>query len=469
MTQDQHCDLLIRNAYVVTVDARRRVFSPGAVAVRGHTIVAVGPEREVVRGMRATRTIDAEGAVLHPGFIDAHNHVVGAGCRGVFANDADDPVSGVNYAAWKADVTSEDESAAATLTALQLLHAGYTGVVEAGTVFDPEAVAAAMEAAGIRTWLAAPYLWDDVGVMRHLGSLESEVLFARAPAEFERCVAALGSELHRNDDPDGRLHGFVCLYGLGTASDALERRAKALAREHGVVLHQHEAYEPASCTAETERLGHSRIVHLDSLGVLDADSTLVHMNILTDEDVDIVAQRGCSVVWCPGAYLSMGLAGKVACRMPELARRGVGVTLGSDSARNSALGDEALLAHLVAANAGEQLAPETILEMLCINAARSAGLGAITGSLEVGKRADLVVKDPSAPEAYPGANPLQQAVLTCRGRVRAVVVNGDVVIDNGRSTRIDEREAFARAHESIRGRIGRLGLGEAMQWPVIES
>ena len=469
MNQDPHCDLLIRNAYLITVDARRRVFSPGAVAVRGHTLVAVGPERDVVGKMRAARTIDAEGAVLHPGFIDAHNHVVGAGCRGVFANDADDPVSGVNYAAWKADVSSDDEAAAATLTALQLLHAGYTGVVEAGTVFDPTQVAAAVETAGIRTCLAAPYLWDDITVMQHLGSLESDVLFARTPADFERCIAELGSELHRNDDPDGRIHGFVCLYGLGTASDELERRAKTLAREHDVVLHQHEAYEPASATAETERLGHSRIVHLDSLGVLDARSTLVHMNILTDEDADIVARRGCSVVWCPGAYLAMGLAGKVDCRMPELLRRGVNVTLGSDSARSSALGDEALLAHLVAANAGEPLAPETILEMLCINAARSAGLDTITGSLEVGKRADLVVKDPNAAEAYPGANPLQQAVLTCRGRARIVVVNGDVVIEDGRSPRVDEREVFARAHESIRRRIRRLGLGDAMRWPVVEG
>ena len=107
--------------------------------------------------------------------------------------------------------------------------------------------------------------------------------------------------------------------------------------------------------------------------------------------------------------------------------------------------------------------------MLCINAARSAGLDAITGSLEVGKRADLVIKDPSAAEAWPGANPLQQAVLTCRGRARTVLVNGEVVIEDGRSTRIDEREAFARAHESIRQRIGRLGLSEPMQWPVIKG
>ena len=467
MNEAQHCDLLIHNACVISVDAKRRVFSPGAVAVRGPHLAAVGPERDVMEGMRAARTLDAGGAVVHPGFIDAHNHVVGAGCRGIFANEADDPVSGVNYAAWKADVTSEDEAAATALTAVQLLHAGYTGVVEAGTVFDTQATAAAAEAAGIRICLAGPYLWDDVRVMRHLGSLESQALFARAPADFERCIAALGAELRRNEQPDGRQHGFVCLYGIGTASDELERRADALAREHRVVLHQHEAYEPASNQAEAARLGHSRIVHLDALGVLHAGSTLVHMNTLTDEDVDIVSERGCSVVWCPGPHLAMGLAGKVACRMPELLRRGVNVTLGSDSARSSAFGDEPLLAYLVAANAGELLPAETILEMLTINAARAAGLHEITGSLEPGKRADVVVTDPNASEAYPGANPLQQAVLTCRGRARTVLVNGEVVIDEGQSTRIDEPRVFARAKESVQQRIRRLGLGDAMQWPVI--
>ena len=473
MNDDRHCDFLVRNAYVISVDAERRVFSPGAVAVRGTRVAAVGPEREVIEGLgsgrRAARAIDARGAAVHPGFIDAHNHVVGAGCRGVFANEADDPASGVNYATWKADVTSEDEAAATTLTALQMLHAGYTGVVEAGTVFDTGAAADAAEAAGIRICLAEPYLWDDVTVMRELGSLESRALFARAPPDFARCVAELGGELHRNREPDGRQHGFVCIYGLGTASDELERRADELAREHGVVLHQHEAYEIASARAETERLGRSRIAHLDSLGVLHPGSTLVHMNVLTDEDVDIVSERGCSVVWCPIPHLAMGLAGKVECWMPELLRRGVNVTLGSDSARSSAFGDEALAAQLVAANAGEPLAPETILEMLTINAARAAGLGELTGSLELGKRADFVVTDPDAPEAFPAANPVHQAVLTSRGQAhaRTVVVNGEVVIDEGRSTRLDEGEACAAARASVRERIRRLNLGEAMRWPVI--
>ena len=464
---DNTCDLLIHNAFLITVDAERHVFSPGAVAVRGHNVVAVGPEREVMSGVSAARAIDASGAVVHPGFIDAHNHIVGAGCRGVFANGVSDPVSGVNYAAWKADVTAEDEAAATTLGALQMLHNGYTGLVEAGTVFEIDAVAAAAEAVGIRTCLAAPYLWDTVEVMRNLGPLGSKALFARAPADFDRCVAELGSQLHRNHDPEGLLHGFVCLYGIGTASDELERRAKALADEHDVVLHQHDAYEPSTTRAETERLGHSRIVHLAELGVLDPRSTLVHMNTLTDEDVDVVAETGCSVVWCPGQYLSMGLAGKAECRMPEFVRRGVNVTLGSDSARDATIGDEALTAHLVAGNAGQLLAPETILEMQTINAARSAGLEAITGSLEVGKRADLVLSNPSSPDAYPGANPVHQLTLTHRaGHARTVVVNGEVVLDDGRSTKLDEPEAFAAAHASIRTRIERLGLSRASTWPI---
>ena len=444
------------------------MYSPGAVAVRGHTVAAVGPERALVDGLESARTIDAEGGVVHPGFIDAHNHVVGAGCRGVFANDADDPVSGANFATWKADVDGGDEAIATQLTALQLLHNGYTAVVEPGTVFDVDTVADAARTVGVRACLAAPYLWDTVEIMRHLGSLESEALFARAPADFDRCVAELGSQLHRNDDPDGLLHGFVCLYGIGTATDELEHRAKALADEHGVVVHQHDAYEPSSTRAETARLGHSRIVHLAELGVLAPNATLVHMNTLTDEDIDIVVGSGCSVVWCPVPYLSMGLAGAVECRMPELLERGVNVTLGSDSARNSTIGDEALAAHLVAANAGYRLSPETILEMQTVNAARAAGLGGLTGSLEPGKRADLVVSFPGAAEAYPAANPVQQLALTHRaGHARTVVVNGEVVIEEGRSTRVDEAEVLAKANASIRRRIERLGLGSATAWPIL--
>ena len=468
MKQKTHSDILIKNAIVITIDKDRTVFINGAVAVKGSKIIDIGHEKDLIQRVDSNRTIDACGGILHPGFIDAHNHIVGAGCRGVFENDSVDPNTGVNFATWKADVTKEDEVIATKLTSLQLLHNGYTCTVEAGTVFDVEAVAEATKEVGIRMCLADPYIWDTVEIMKHLGSLESSKLFNRAPPNFNHCINNLGSNLYLNEYSDGTLHGYICLYGLGTASDELELRAKEMADKFGVVLHQHEAYEPKSTNHETSRLGKSRISHLANIGVLDKNSTLVHMNTLTTDDLDIIEQFNPSVVWCPSQFLSMGISDKVKCFIPELDNRGVNVTLGSDSARNSSIGDEALTAHLVAMNTGHRLSPEKILEMQTINAARSAGLDAITGSLTVGKRADFVVTNPYSPDAYPGVNPVQQLALTNRaGHAWIVVVNGKIVLENGTSTMVDEKEIFKKANISINKRIDRLGLSTAMRWPVL--
>ena len=177
MKQKTHSDILIKNAIVITIDKDRTVFLNGAVAVKGSKIIDIGHEKEVIQRVNSNKTIDACGGILHPGFIDAHNHIVGAGCRGIFENDSVDPISGVNFATWKADVTREDEIIATKLTSLQLLHNGYTCTVEAGTVFDVEAVAEASKEVGIRMCLADPYIWDTVEIMKHLGSLESSKLF----------------------------------------------------------------------------------------------------------------------------------------------------------------------------------------------------------------------------------------------------------------------------------------------------
>src|SRR5215469_3546360 len=107
-TAREDCDILIRNAYVVTVDARRSVHPSGAIAIRGHSVVAVGPEAKVLSGWRSARILDAQGGVVHPGFIDAHLHVNAQTCRGFFRGDASKLSSGPSYADWKAVLTPED-------------------------------------------------------------------------------------------------------------------------------------------------------------------------------------------------------------------------------------------------------------------------------------------------------------------------------------------------------------------------
>lgn len=466
----QACDVIIENGFVITLDAERRCFAPGALAIADRRIAAVGPEPEVLAAYHAERRIDARGAVVHPGFIDPHVHIVHGTCRGIFANTAASASAPVSFADWKADVTPEDENVATRLAALEMLGNGFTCFVEPGTVFDGDAVASAAEAAGVRGMLAGPYLWDQVEIMKYLGGLESRSLYDRAPPNHERCIAELGRELHRNRNDDALVRGYVSVYGLGTASDALLEAGKALADEHGVVFQQHENMLPAPSAADRERLGKGRIAHLAELGALGANATLIHMNLVDDEEARLLQETGTSIVWCSVGYLRLGLMGKVACRMPELHRRGITVAVGVDGALEAAIGAAGPVAFLVAAGAGDPLAPEAVLEMQTINAARSVGLDERIGSLEAGKRADVVIRAGDAPDLQPGVNPVHQLALTGHsGNVDTVFVDGELVYRDGHSTRLDEEALFAEARASVEARMARLGLSPGFAWPVLRS
>src|SRR5262252_6263956 len=154
----ERCDLIVRGAQVLTLDVHRTIYATGAVAVRGHTIVAVGPEAEVLLRWHAPDVLDAGGGIVHPGFIDAHLHINAQTCRGYFQGDSSrGGGAGPNYADWKAALRPEDEQAAAALGCLELLRHGYTAFMEPGSAFEPDAIAAAAAAAGVRCSLADPY------------------------------------------------------------------------------------------------------------------------------------------------------------------------------------------------------------------------------------------------------------------------------------------------------------------------
>ena len=466
-TAPERCDLILKGAQVLTLDARRTIYATGAVAVRGHTIVAVGPEAEVLPRWRAPRVLDAGGGIVHPGFIDAHLHINAQTCRGFFQGDSSrGGGAGPNYADWKAALRPEDEQAAAALGCLELLRHGYTAFVEPGSAFEPDAIAAAAEATGVRCSLADPYLWDDPSLMDVIAGLKSPSLFARVPPTRERSLKLLGGQLHRNRDPDGIVHGHVALYGEGTASDELLQAAKALADREGVVVNSHLGYDLDMAAAMEARLGRPRFVHLRELGVLGPNATFVHMNVIRDGDVEPILASGLSVVWCPLAYLQKGTPLRLPTRIPEMRRRGAHVALGTDSARQSTVGDAPFLAVHLAAEAGQPIASEDAIEMATLGAARAAGLDRLLGSLEPGKRADLVVRQRDAVELGPGLDPAHQLVTLGHGPTAdTVLVNGRVVLEGGRSTRVSEATVIAEARQSAARMAERLGLGTPGRWP----
>ena len=141
------------------------------------------------------------------------------------------------------------------------------------------------------------------------------------------------------------------------------------------------------------------------------------------------------------------------------------VALGMDGALNCLSGDAGHCAYLIAASVRRPITPAAVIEMQTIEAARAAGLEREIGSIEPGKRADIVIRSTDRPETCPGVNPVHQLALTARGgTVATVIVDGAVVLRHGRSTQVDEQLVFEETRASVTRRMARLGLTPSRYW-----
>lgn len=453
------CDILIHNGQILTMDPERRIYRAGALAINGTRILEVGADAELRSRYDAKETVDAGGGIVHPGLIDAHNHVVHTTCRGIFENVRDSGSSSANFADWKAGVTYEDEYIATAMGCLEMLRSGFTMFIEPGSLFSSDAGAKAVEHVGMRALFAPLYLWDRQETFDAIPSLVSPSLTARAPVSLDRSLAELDSELHRNSDPEALVRGYIFVYGVGTASSELLQAAHRHARENNVPLHLHAGYVPEEGAIYRSITGTSQIAHFKELGVLDEHTVIVHANVLDEAEEDAVRQSGCQIVWCPAAFFSLGIGSSTGFMMAERYRRGIRVSLGTDAARDSTPGDTMLAARFVSQTYDDPLGPETLLEMQTVNAATAAGLEKEIGSLEPGKRADIVIRSASAAEAFPGNDLIHQLALTMgTGSVDTVLVNGEIVFRGGCSTRVDEADIYRSVSDSVVARARRLGI-----------
>ena len=462
------CDLLIVNAHVLSMDAGRRVYRSGAIAISGRTIQAVGPERDLIPTFQPRRTLDARGAAVHPGFIDCHVHLM-HNVRGSFPDWVAQTVQGVSFLErWWDVIEDEDEHAASLLTCLELVANGTTCFAEAGTVFEPDTAADAAEALGIRALVSDPFLFD----------LPSAPRLKRAPASRERALRTLGHELRRNKDSNALVRGHVCLWGGATASEDLERAAKACADEHGAVFAQHQSFNADGAHADDARFGRHPLVHFEDIGILGPNCFFSHMNLIRDDELRPVVDSGMSVCWCPLAGMVRGAGGAFRGKYAELRAQGVNVALGSDSATSGARADlslQGLLAVLTArekGGEGEPLRAEDALEMATVAGARALGLEEQLGSLEPGKRADLVIRSSDRPEAQPvteRTDVVQNLIFSAGSQsIDTVLVDGRIVLKGGRSTLVDEGAIYAKASESARRMTDRLHIEAQPRWPTVD-
>ena len=452
--------LLIEHATIVTMDPERRIYRDGSVLVDGARIVRIGRAADVHPSRPPDRVIDGRHRLVLPGFVNAHVHLSEHLNRGVMYDEI--PVDRYRpdwliplYAA----ITPDEEVGSARLACLEMLRTGTTTFCEAGTLFDVSAVAEAVEQLGMRAILGR-WSWDLPGTRGRMKLTTDEALRLN-----DEMIASLSGRA------DGRVAAWPLLLGFGTCSERLIRGAHALAGRYGTGWGMmHYASHPSRKTADTMPLA-----RLEALGVLGPRTKLTHMVYVDDDDIARLAALGVKVVHCPTAALKHTKGLTEYGRFPEMLARGVPVALGGDSGNGSNHFDMLRLMHLVALLYKDVrmdvsvMPPETVLEMATLHGAAALGLEHEIGSLEPGKRADLVLYDLDVPEWRPLLDPVNNLVYAATGAsVRTVVIDGRVVLDEGRVLTIDEREVYRHIEDLGRAQIARAGLAVRSKWPVIE-
>ena len=451
--------ILIEHATVVTLDRERRILADGSVLVDGRDIVQVGSAGAMRLPRPPDRVIDGRRRLVLPGFVDTHVHLSEHLNRGLLLDDI--PVD--RYLPdWLIPlysvITPEEEQVSALLACIEMIRTGTTTFCEAGTLFDVPAVADAIETVGMRAVLGR-WSWD-----RATGPGRMQQSTGEALRQNEAMLEAVHGRA------GGRIHAWPLLLGFGTCSPALMQGARDLGERHGVGWGMmHFASHPSRRTADRVPL-----TELDALGVLTPRTKLAHMVYVDERDIALLARRGVKISHCPTAGLkhTKGLAAHG--RYVEMMDAGVCVSLGGDSGNGSNHFDMLRLMYLVATIYKDArldvgvMPPERVLEMATRHGAEALGLDAVVGSVEPGKRADLVLYDLDAPEWRPLLNPVNNLVYAATGAsVRTVLIDGRVVLDDGRLTTLDERALYERAEILAREQIARAGLVVESKWPVV--
>ncbi|MEQ8718536.1 MAG: amidohydrolase family protein [Acidimicrobiales bacterium] len=454
-------DLLVSGGDVVTMAPNREVVSGASIAVRDGVITEIGEPGRLRVENPGAEVIDARGCIVIPGMIDAHQHLTGDPLIRSAIPDLLAP--GLSIFEWSVPAhgahTPADDEVAATLTALSCLKAGVTTVIEAGTVAHPRSAVAGLDATGIRATIGR-WGWDEPGVP--FTAPVDEVLDAQR-------------ELVGNWPAGGRVEGWVTLVGHSLASDELLGGAAELARELGVGMTMH--MSPTSSDPEYygEKFGHRPLEHLDSLGVLFPGLVLAHAVWIDDLEVSLVLDHDVAIAFCPWAHLRLGQGATVAGRHAEIMEAGGRIALGCDSCNAADHHDILSTAALAAGLARDTRIDPTrfgahrALELATIDGARAVGKADLVGSIEVGKAADLVVIDATGIEWAPRGEVALQLVWGGAGRdVRDVVVDGRVVVREGRSTLLDEDALIEAAHDRQRALLEATGITIPSPWPHTE-
>ena len=408
----------------------------------------------------ADRVIDATDRIVIPGLVDAHAHFYGSLIPGLVDRlplDMRMPYLGACLEGWE----ERDHALATLLGAARMLRNGTTTVLEnvLQGIDATEPVIRALVQSGMRA-VVGPMIGDrayhDVMldfVTRLPEPLRGEVVGATGavmpPKEMVDVCRALAARWH---GAEGRISFCLSPTMPHRCSDGLLTLIAEAAAVDRLTVHTHLLETRAQAAVARRLWGHTMVEHIHTLGLLREGFSGAHAVWLTDRDIDLMAESGAAISHNPlsNLYLGSGIA-----RVPRLLERGVAVGIGSDGPNcgsTTSLVEIMKLAatvHRLGEPDGRRWpSAADAFRMATLGGARALGLAHEVGSIEVGKRADLVLLDARTPSLVPLNDPVMQLVYGETGSaVRTVLVNGEIVVEDGRPTRLDVSALVAEAAE----------------------
>ncbi len=426
-------DILIRNITVLPMTKGGGALAATDVAVQGQQIVALGPTGTL--GAEARRVLAGEGRALLPGLVNTHTHMGQTIFRGTAEAmllqewlEQDAPIL--------RRMTAEDVYWSSLLACCEMLHAGVTTFADM-FLFE-SAVAQAAVDSGMRAQIAQ-------GILERF----SEEDLGRGAAE-DQIAASVACAEEWHGAAGGRITARLAPHALYSLSPSTLDGLLVEAKQHGFGIHTHLSETRPELEWCQERYGVSPPRRFEELGYLEVSFLAAHCVHLSDEDIALLDRPNVGIAHNPGSNLKLG-SGRA--RIPELtARHGLAVGLGTDSTGSNDSLDvlkEAYLAAVIHDWPIGSRPSRTVLEMATREGARALGLDHEIGTVEVGKKADLIILNLESARLTP-LHDLERA-LVYAGRasdVETVIVDGQIVLEGGRLTTVDEslvlREARAR-------------------------
>lgn len=432
---------ILINGRIITVDKNRRIFGNGAIAIDGGNIAGVGETKDIIANFYSNEIIDLKGAIVHPGLINCHNHLAHSLFRCWFPDNKtlidyfNTDIENIFFA----NITDEMEYFATILTCMEMVMNGTTSFMSINS--DLNHIESQIEAI------------EDLGIR---GTASQSIKDIRAKYQYstKKCLEILEDNLINYGYKSGRKAWCIStVYGIENSTNELMKGAKRLAEKYNAILNAHCSWSQEDVDiCKQENNGKTPTEVYNDLGILDDKTSLVHMNVLSEKDFEIICKTKLNPIRCPDIQMRFGFGYSKISKYPEMLKSGVNVAIGTDCGQGSnthadltrAMYTEVLMEKEARSDINI-ISADNVLDMATIFGAKAMGIEDKAGSIEDGKWADIVIHRTDRPESYPNNYLVRNLVYSMGSKtIKDVMVGGEYIVKDCKLNSMDSESILSR-------------------------